>query len=308
MPRLFPLRLLPLLLVVVLAQGASRAVAAENNTVTVEACLRCHDEPTVNGVLHGAHMVKADARTGVAELGCQNCHGDSLEHMARVGPSAIRSPPSRVFSGPRASPVEIRNEACLGCHQGGTALHWQGSQHAASDVACSSCHISHQVRDAVLAKDTQPQVCFGCHADRRADALKPSHHPVLEGRMACGDCHSAHGSVGPTLLRAATVNDACVGCHDEKRGPFLFEHAPVQEQCTICHTPHGSVQASLLRQRAPYLCQDCHDSSTHNSQPFSASNLPGGAVPGRQLVLRGCLNCHSAIHGSNHPSGVRLSR
>ncbi len=308
MARFLPLLLL-LLLNALLARGAVAAeVPAPTNTVTVEACLRCHDEPKVNGVLHGAHMVKADTRTGVADLGCQNCHGDSLQHMARIGPSAVRPPPERVFSGPRVSPIEVRNGACLGCHQSSVTMHWQGSQHAASDVACSSCHSSHQVRDAVLAKDTQPQVCFGCHADRRADALKPSHHPVLEGRMACGDCHNAHGSVGPNLLRAATVNDTCVGCHDEKRGPFLFEHAPVQEQCTICHTPHGSVQASLLRQRAPYLCQDCHDSSTHNSQPFSASNLPGGAVPGRQLVLRGCLNCHSAIHGSNHPSGVRLSR
>jgi DmsE family decaheme c-type cytochrome len=304
-----PLSLLLFLFVTLAAlplRAADEGDAA--NAASPNACLRCHDEPKVNGVLHTAHMVAADARTGASELGCQNCHGDSTAHVARIGPRAVRPPPERVFSGQRTSPVDVRNAACLGCHQAGAAMHWQGSQHAASDVACSSCHASHQVRDAVLAKDTQPRVCFGCHADRRADALKPSHHPVLEGRMACGDCHNAHGSVGPNLLRAATVNDTCLDCHDEKRGPFLFEHAPVREQCTICHTPHGSVQASLLRQRAPYLCQDCHDSSTHNSQPFSGSNLPGGPVPGRQLVLRGCLNCHSAVHGSNHPSGVRLSR
>jgi hypothetical protein len=68
------------------------------------------------------------------------------------------------------------------------------------------------------------------------------------------------------------------------------------------------VQASLLKQRPPYLCQNCHDSSLHNSQPFSGASLPGGVFPTRQMALRSCLNCHSAIHGSNHPSGVRFAR
>lgn len=309
MGRLLLLASMMLVFAVGPARAADEQIARDlGDPNAPEACLKCHDDPKVTGVLHTAHMVKADGRTRVAEMGCQNCHGDSAAHVARIGPSGVRPPPSHVFSGPNISSVEVRNEVCSGCHQGGTALHWVGSQHAAADVACTSCHTSHAVQDAVLAKASQAQVCFGCHADRRADALKPSHHPVLEGRMACGDCHNPHGSLGPNLLRAATVNDTCLTCHDEKRGPFLFEHAPVQEQCTICHTPHGSVQASLLRQRPPYLCQDCHDSSTHNSQPFSGANLPGGALPGRQLVLRGCLNCHSAIHGSNHPSGVRLER
>lgn len=278
------------------------------NANAVEGCLNCHDQPAVTGVLHTAHMVKNDGRTRVDSEGCQNCHGDSTAHVARLAAGAVRPPPSRVFKGSHASAVEVQNEACAGCHQGGTAMHWQGSAHASADVACASCHSSHAVRDAVLVKATQAPVCFSCHADRRADALKPSHHPVLEGRVTCAECHNAHGSVGPKLLRAATVNDTCLSCHDEKRGPFLWEHAPVQEDCTICHTPHGSVQASLLKQRPPYICQDCHDSSTHNSQPFSGANLPGAALPARQLVLRGCLNCHSAVHGSNHPSGARFSR
>jgi len=273
-----------------------------------EACLKCHDDPKVTGVLHTPHMSKADPRTHAGEIGCQNCHGDSAAHVARVGADGKRPPPSRVFKGPQAAPVAALNEVCAGCHQGGTAMHWPGSQHANADIACASCHTSHAVKDAVLAKTSQAPICFTCHAERRADALKPSHHPVLEGRMACSDCHNTHGSVGPNLLRTATVNETCLTCHDEKRGPFLWEHAPVQEQCTICHTPHGSVQQTLLRQRVPYICQDCHDSSTHNSQPFSATNLPGAAVPGRQLVLRGCLNCHGAVHGSNHPSGARFMR
>ncbi len=296
---------------VVLALSSS-ARAAEDNPNAVEPCLKCHDDPGIAGVLHTAHMMSADPRTKVAAIGCQNCHGDSSDHATFIARAATggqgRPSPGRVFKGPHASPVAFMNEACTGCHQGGTALHWQGSQHANADVACASCHSSHVVQDPVLVKTTQAAVCFTCHAERRADALKPSHHPVLEGHMSCSDCHNPHGSDGPTLLRQASVTDTCLSCHDEKRGPFLWEHAPVQENCAICHTPHGSVQASLLKQRPPYLCQDCHDSSTHNSQPFSGANLPGGPVPGRQMVQRACLNCHSAIHGSNHPSGARFAR
>ncbi len=298
-----------LLALMLLCAGGTQAAERElDDPNTIDVCLKCHDEPKVTGVLHGPHMSTADLRTHAGTIGCQNCHGDSTAHVARLDTGAVRPPPTRVFNGSRKSSVDVQNEACGGCHQGGSALHWQGSPHASADVACTSCHASHPVQDAVLAKATQAPVCFTCHADRRADALKPSHHPVLEGRMACGDCHNPHGSLGPNMLRGGTVNDTCLTCHDEKRGPFLWEHAPVQEQCTICHTPHGSVQMSLLRQRTPYLCQDCHDSSTHNSQPFSATNLPGGAVPGRQMVLRACLNCHGAIHGSNHPSGARFAR
>ena len=272
------------------------------------ACLKCHDAPKVTSVLHTAHMRETDARTKVATEGCQSCHGDSHEHMARVAEGQKRPLPTFVFNGANISPVVSRNQVCTGCHQGGAVMFWQASPHASSEVACASCHIAHSARDVVLAKTTQANTCFGCHAEQRAASLKPSHHPVTEGQMACSDCHNPHGAAGPHKLKGGTVGDTCLSCHDEKRGPFLWEHAPVQEDCTICHTPHGSVQASLLKQRPPYLCQTCHDSSLHNSQPFSGASLPGGALPSRQMVLRACLNCHSEVHGSNHPSGVRLSR
>ena len=296
------------LLAAFIPTSANAQTRSLGNANDVKSCLNCHDTPAVTGVLHTAHAVKGDARTGFASEGCQSCHGASDAHMAKPAEGASRPPPSVVFAGGNASPVELRNATCIGCHQGGLRTHWDGSPHASADIACANCHTSHTVKDPVLAKQTQAPICFACHAEQRAANLRPSHHPVIEGLMSCSDCHNPHGSAGPNLLKAATVNDTCYSCHDEKRGPFLWEHAPVQEQCTICHTPHGSVQASLLKQRVPYLCQDCHDESLHNSQPLSGASLPGGAAPSRQLVLRGCLNCHTQVHGSNHPSGVRFNR
>ena len=291
------------------AYGADEAIERNlGNPNSVNACIGCHDQPAVTSVLHGVHMTRADARTGVAAQGCQSCHGQSDDHVARVPEGAKRPQPEITFTGANITPLAKRNDVCAGCHNGGSTTHWLGSLHETSDVACTSCHVSHPMRDPVLVKTSQAKVCFDCHANQRAAAVRPSHHPVTEGQMACSDCHNPHGAVTANMLKGATVNDTCLSCHDEKRGPFLWEHPPAQEQCTLCHTPHGSVQASLLRQRPPFLCQNCHESSQHNSQPFSGASLPGGALPSRQAVLRGCLNCHGQIHGSNHPSGARFSR
>jgi DmsE family decaheme c-type cytochrome len=110
------------------------------------------------------------------------------------------------------------------------------------------------------------------------------------------------------MLREFTVNETCYTCHMEKRGPLLWEHQPVRENCLTCHTPHGSTQARLLVQRPPYLCQDCHANSGHQAQPMAGQNLPGQIAANFRLMAQGCVNCHSQIHGSNSPNGTFLTR
>jgi predicted CXXCH cytochrome family protein len=39
---------------------------------------------------------------------------------------------------------------------------------------------------------------------------------------------------------------------------FLFEHAPVREDCVSCHEPHGSNHKRLLVNKLPNLCWNCH--------------------------------------------------
>jgi DmsE family decaheme c-type cytochrome len=126
------------------------------------------------------------------------------------------------------------------------------------------------------------------------------------------------------MLKQPTINDQCYSCHADKRGPYVFNHPPVEENCVTCHNPHGSVHARLLNESAPNLCQDCHDGSRHpgtvygaagafNCQPGDTSVTSGvlNCPPGRvgqpnpavnnRLVTRACNNCHTAIHGSNAP-------
>jgi hypothetical protein len=48
----------------------------------------------------------------------------------------------------------------------------------------------------------------------------------------------------------------------------------------------------------------------HPSTAYTPDRLPGGGgTPGGAfLVAGGCVNCHSQVHGSNHPSGSKLMR
>jgi DmsE family decaheme c-type cytochrome len=90
----------------------------------------------------------------------------------------------------------------------------------------------------------------------------------------------------------------------EKRGPFVRTHQPVQENCATCHNPHGTTNPNLLKQRSPFLCQQCHEASSHQGTPASLT----GTSTGANTAARGCLNCHTNIHGSNNPANIGNQR
>jgi len=154
------------------------------------------------------------------------------------------------------------------------------------------------------------ETCSSCHTGERIDFLKPSSHPLVDGRMRCSDCHAPHGSSTPAALNAPTLNETCYACHAELRGPFLWEHPPAREDCANCHRPHGSSHAALLTQRTPFLCQQCHLAQFHPSTALSGTGLSGSTLPSGSTSLMGrdCMNCHAQVHGSNHPSGVGATR
>jgi len=277
-------------------------------------CTGCHDENEKKPILsiyQTAHGNKADTRTP----SCQSCHGDSAKHLSdkSAAPDVSFGVKTGAYS---PSEVKDQNTACLTCHEKDQKrTHWQGGAHQAADVVCSSCHETHAAHDKVRDKKTQPEVCFTCHKDQRAQVRKFSHHPIAEGKVACSDCHNPHGSAGPKLLNKNTVTETCYTCHAEKRGPFLWEHQPVTEDCTLCHTPHGSNITPLLKSRAPFLCSECHDGPHHSKDPagLSAEGAQGGGTLGTNGVSenytgRACLNCHNLVHGSNHPAGALLQR
>jgi DmsE family decaheme c-type cytochrome len=166
----------------------------------------------------------------------------------------------------------------------------------------------HAAKDPVRDKLTQPEVCFTCHKEQRMLFNKPSHHPVLEGKIVCADCHAVHGSSGPKLMNRDSVANTCFTCHMEKRGPFIRKHEPA-EDCTICHNPHGTTVDNLLKVRAPFLCQQCHEPSSHQGNAPGLGTVNSNNTQTKGITLaRACLNCHTNIHGTNNPSGATSER
>lgn len=309
------------LVVAALAMGLPSGAAAQTEVAVAgdeaqyapagaKTCMKCHDETEkqpVLSILKTPHAQVADPRTPFAQKACESCHGASPQHLEKPAEGAPRKAPTVSFGPKYASPVQVQNGQCLTCHESKLRMHWKGSLHEAREVSCVSCHDVHTQEDAALSKAAQPAVCFACHKQQRADVFKPSTHPIREGQVACSDCHNPHGSSGPKLLVRGTVNETCYTCHADKRGPFLWEHQPVREDCRNCHTPHGSIQPRLLNARMPYLCQQCHMETFHPSTLYSGTGAPPlGAA--QQLLGKSCINCHSQIHGSNHPSGPRFTR
>lgn len=289
------------------ARGAESGTEA--TPVGQAACRACHpiEADHWSTTIHA--RVAERPRNELERLGCEGCHGPGSEHMKAP------SDPERIVSFTRESnaAVETMNGMCLECHAGGPRIYWTGSAHERQSLACSDCHnpMTEQSPRRLLAKQSVSQTCFACHPAQRSQFRRRSRMPLIEGKIACSDCHEPHGSTTDPLLRGDTVNQVCYRCHAEKRGPFIWEHAPVVESCLNCHHPHGSNHDALLISPAPFLCNQCHGqlgSFSHPNDLLTRGNLADGLLPDERILNRGCVNCHAQIHGSNHPSGARFHR
>ena len=273
--------------------------------VGAAACKECHEESFAKlGGTRMGRLFMHQPRNSKERVVCETCHGPGKAHVDAAG--GDKGDPKLIsFSRKDRTPVEERNQVCLSCHRAGKHLLWKGSAHEARDVACTGCH---KVMEDVspkhqLARATELETCGTCHLRERALQMRTSHMPVREGKMSCSSCHNPHGTVTAALLKGNTVNETCYTCHAEKRGPFLWQHAPVVESCANCHNPHGSNHDKMLVMARPRLCQQCHIESRHPTTPY-------GRDPGAFKFVLGhaCVNCHVNIHGSNHPSGFAFTR
>ncbi len=270
--------------------------APSGDLVGTDTCLTCHDDKRDQG----PHGRAANPRTPMAGQGCETCHGPGKAHVDAGGDVALIKNPKKL------APREV-SEICTTCHNRGEHTFWAGSQHDRRGLTCTTCHSNHSPESTSgrLVAKNQMEVCGRCHRDKLAKLDRSGHMPVREGKMQCSTCHNMHGSQNVRLLRAGySIGEFCTSCHPEKRGPFLWEHPPVRENCATCHDPHGSANERLLVAKLPFLCQRCHVHSRHpatiyDDAVFKSSNRVYG---------RGCVNCHSAIHGSVHPAGMAFQR
>ncbi|MEK7406883.1 MAG: DmsE family decaheme c-type cytochrome [Acidobacteriota bacterium] len=280
------------------AAGAKPAPAPEY--AGSEACQACHEDIYRAFQRNPHQRVETDKRRGWAGRACESCHGPGAKHAESVAAADILHPP-------KLEPGRA-DQNCLKCHlrEPPLAARIQGG-HGRGQVACGNCHSMHKEPERLRPR--QParinQQCAGCHAAEWAQFQRPHRHRLPEGAMSCTDCHNPHGSPPPQFRRVVSANEpGCFRCHGDKRGPFVFEHAPVRlEGCRACHEPHGSANPRLLnRAEVRFQCLECHSN-------IGAGGALGGIPPGlhdlRSPRFRNCTICHSKIHGSQVDRGLR---
>ncbi|MDX1502120.1 MAG: cytochrome c3 family protein [Thermoanaerobaculia bacterium] len=260
----------------------------------LEECATCHEEHVAAFRLNPHSALDTE---GYAEsYSCASCHGDATQHLEEGGGEGT------IFAFGDGELPSTNSGTCLGCH--GTAHpQWEASSHARAGYDCTSCHSVHgdvwslyhagQPIASELASPRVSDTCYDCHADIFARFEYNERHRLQEGILECTSCHNPHEPSTRWML-GGFKQQACLDCHQDKGGPFIFEHGSVRgEGCVACHDPHGSPNRhQLVFQSVAQQCFSCH-----------------AAVPGfhaRFTEESQCTNCHSAIHGSNfHPAFLK---
>jgi DmsE family decaheme c-type cytochrome len=262
-------------------------------------CLTCHEDQKYAGTAHG---LKTNNRTPAATHGCESCHGPGKAHVDAGGD------PANIIR-PAALTKQESSALCATCHTSRTHALWAGSQHDQRNVGCITCHSVHAAKGATLLKaKSEQETCATCHRTVVNKTNRFHHMPVREGGLTCTSCHNVHGSTNVRLLKVGTtIDESCSSCHADKRGPYLWEHAPVSESCITCHDPHGSNNDRMLVSKQPFLCQRCHVTSRHPPTVYDGFLL-NNSSNANKVYGRSCTVCHQLVHGSNAPSGKALLR
>ena len=191
--------------------------------------------------------------------------------------------------------------------------------HTNTTPAATNCTPTYQRQNTAQLASPETELCLGCHQEVRAQLHLPSHHPVREGFVGCTDCHDVHGPGFAGIGEAEMARELCLDCHAQHRGPFIFEHSPVEEDCGICHAPHGAVANNLLLQNEPFICLQCHQPHFHSGLMAYDGAFPDGTPPGtpaeefglsgvshpdsfKRVMMTKCTQCHQSVHGTDLPS------
>jgi predicted CXXCH cytochrome family protein len=160
-------------------------------------------------------------------IGCEACHGGSIEHARDPGvrPTFTPTAPWLESALSRPGPAQAINRACARCHQVLFSRYpytWEGGRR---DATAGGSHInSGEARDFLLG---------GCAS-----------------AMPCTTCHDPHGSDDPAALRALATpagNKTCTPCHADLAEPeHLRRHAHhdpagAGASCVACHMPRKNM-------------------------------------------------------------------
>src|SRR6185437_16260344 len=171
------------------AQKSANAQTKASDYAGSDSCKACHADEYKAWEKSPHWKTTLNKKQGPSAQGCEACHGAAASHISDPTDT------SKLFLFTKASVKEI-NARCLECHTSGTE-HMQAinSLHAKNDVSCTSCHSAHHATTPqFLLVKAQPELCYSCHLQQKAQFQMPFHHRVNEDLVHCTDCHNPHGT------------------------------------------------------------------------------------------------------------------
>lgn len=282
------------------AEKKSAEPAKKKEYVGSETCAGCHDEISTNFKKNPHSSLETNKKRGWETKACESCHGPGSVHAETNAADDIRSPKNM-----KAAAID---EMCLSCHKNqSTHVGRLQSSHARNSVACTSCHNMHKQGAESTSEQYRKasginKACASCHMDVWASFQKPHRHKLPEGAMSCTGCHNPHASfLGRNMRLTGGHEPGCFSCHADKRGPFVYEHAPVKnEPCSTCHEAHGSVNPRMLtRASVTNLCLECHSNIQSPPKATTVGGVPPAIHDLRLPRWQNCTICHQKVHGSN---------
>jgi len=286
-------------------------------------CLECHEDKSKGKHVHSAvavgclscHEVRVNKDvtrvkliTATPAALCLTCHTDkkASDLKGKVHSPAVRDcikchdPHQSANEQQLLQPVsgDKGENLCLSCHTTGLNVPEKGSRHAALDMGCNTCHVTHKVGDRTqhefayhLAKST-PQLCLDCH-DAKDAGLQKAHANQPFAKADCVQCHDPHQSRRPKLMQAFVHapfeggKSSCDTCHEPAKNDKVVLNQPTpKELCVVCHADKAE---QIEKAKVPHVgaagdCTDCHNPH--------AGKSPGFPKPDAVNV---CLSCHADL-------------
>ena len=330
--------------------AATHPVPLQFNVDTPQ-CLECHAEKAKGKAVHSAiqlgcktcHEIRvfkditrvkltATTTSGL----CLGCHADkrAADIRGKVHSPAVRN--CVKCHDPHASDNKDQllkavsgdskdSNLCLTCHRTGMDVPKGGSRHAALDMGCDTCHITHKTGergkrefDFHLTKDA-PALCIDCH-DPKDVAIAKAHQNQPVAGSDCLTCHDPHQSAQPKLmakfthapfaggqcdtchaaakdgkvvLTQADAKSICVTCHAEKTEQIAkakVQHPGAMGDCTDCHNPHAGNSPGFPKPNAVAVCLGCHTEQADQAKK---------AHTHQPAFEQGCATCHEPHGGDN---------
>ena len=213
--------------------------------------------------------------------------------------------------------------ACRNCHEPRYStfdhgIHGTAGYFEPGFIGCESCHgpgAMHAASGGEKARIIGPSTwtqeqatgfCLACHVKTVKLRFWYGSAHQRAGLM-CHDCHKVSFSRVENdrlVFKAATLMEACIRCHAEKRialtqrsrHPLRDSTRPDFEgnmTCVDCHNPHGAIAAHLIdADSINDKCWQCHMEKRFPLQD------------GHPAAAEDCMDCHTP-HGSNFPNLLR---